>query len=521
MHHKLVLCADSDIEEAIVHYLGDDSPYEVAYMATDYAACYEHAAALGAAAIIIQGNCPLSETLLFLDMLEASSYFPMIILFEKKRTREIAYVVTDFVSRPDAMPLAKAFEEGLRELYPCRRLLFRPALPDSALQSNRQAALQEILRGCNQEEIEAYRHLYSLDLRGNGYYLLFWEFQSIEYRRHKENKDIYNFVNDISMRGLAELLATYAGGEEVHLAHNRRCFILNDLPIRSQALKTTALNELMQHLSVYLDSPCVNLYLSNRIASLASIRAERDIYENNKSLLFFLRDTQIVRPANFESVGKLDRTDEAIALLQTIGNYLHYDIGNPTLQKVLHRLYCEVIKPTLSFPLYYYCVATICSFLVREGEAQGASLLDENLSPERLRFSSLEEQCKRMADRIAALQSLNEGLRKTKNVLILQALEYIQNHYDEDIRIPDVAGALFVSQVYLSRVFQSVLHMSIIHYLVEYRIGKAKKLLEETDASIAEVAMASGFREVKHFSRTFHHLVGLSPASYRKKERNS
>ncbi|MNN88929.1 DNA-binding transcriptional regulator ChbR [compost metagenome] len=52
--------------------------------------------------------------------------------------------------------------------------------------------------------------------------------------------------------------------------------------------------------------------------------------------------------------------------------------------------------------------------------------------------------------------------------------------------------------------------------LVQYRIVKAKELLEAGNISTTEACLESGFRDYSHFIRTFKELAGLPPAKYAK-----
>ena len=56
-------------------------------------------------------------------------------------------------------------------------------------------------------------------------------------------------------------------------------------------------------------------------------------------------------------------------------------------------------------------------------------------------------------------------------------------------------------------------------YLLEQRIRKAADLIEQTEQALVGVALAVGFADQAHFSRSFHALVGLTPSQYRRTHR--
>ena len=57
--------------------------------------------------------------------------------------------------------------------------------------------------------------------------------------------------------------------------------------------------------------------------------------------------------------------------------------------------------------------------------------------------------------------------------------------------------------------------LSFNHYLIRYRIQKAKHLLAAGDKTITEIALEVGFSDNNYFSRVFREEVGVSPLAYR------
>lgn len=103
-----------------------------------------------------------------------------------------------------------------------------------------------------------------------------------------------------------------------------------------------------------------------------------------------------------------------------------------------------------------------------------------------------------------------------KNSIVFQAIEFIHQHYREDITVHFIASNLNISNSYLSQIFKKELGISIIKYIITYRIQKAKELIASSDELVCHVAARVGFFEVKHFSKTFKKVTGLSPMQYKK-----
>lgn len=94
---------------------------------------------------------------------------------------------------------------------------------------------------------------------------------------------------------------------------------------------------------------------------------------------------------------------------------------------------------------------------------------------------------------------------------------YIREHYQEDISLPLLADLVNISPVYLSRLFKKEEGINFLDYLNQYRLEVSKKLLLDIRLSIIEVAVLSGFRQTKYFSRMFKKAAGITPSEYRRR----
>lgn len=99
---------------------------------------------------------------------------------------------------------------------------------------------------------------------------------------------------------------------------------------------------------------------------------------------------------------------------------------------------------------------------------------------------------------------------------IQPAIDYINDHYYEDISNDFLAGLTSVSTVYFRKIFTSTFRTSPIHYLHQIRISKAKQMLESDYGTLTDVAVSVGYPNVFHFSKTFKRITGISPGSYAK-----
>ncbi|QSH41576.1 AraC family transcriptional regulator [Lentisphaerota bacterium ZTH] len=97
----------------------------------------------------------------------------------------------------------------------------------------------------------------------------------------------------------------------------------------------------------------------------------------------------------------------------------------------------------------------------------------------------------------------------------LPIIEYINQHYLEDVDVTELAGMACLSKSQFHRQFKSALNLAPFEYVKKLRLREAIKLLQRTDMSIAEVAEAAGWKDQFHFSRIFKASTGLAPLKYR------
>jgi AraC-type DNA-binding domain-containing proteins len=95
------------------------------------------------------------------------------------------------------------------------------------------------------------------------------------------------------------------------------------------------------------------------------------------------------------------------------------------------------------------------------------------------------------------------------------ALHFIEKKYQNNINVNDIVAYVGVNRSYFSLAFKQQMQMSPIHYLQEYRISKAKLLLETTDLTLHEIALRIGYKDAFILSKIFKRINKISPNQYR------
>lgn len=96
-----------------------------------------------------------------------------------------------------------------------------------------------------------------------------------------------------------------------------------------------------------------------------------------------------------------------------------------------------------------------------------------------------------------------------------QAVSYIEDNYNQDLHISQIADILGLSRSYFCRVFKRQMGMSPQDYIVSYRLEQAEKLLTDTNLSQKEIARRVGYPDVYAFSRMFKRRYGIAPGQFR------
>jgi len=104
--------------------------------------------------------------------------------------------------------------------------------------------------------------------------------------------------------------------------------------------------------------------------------------------------------------------------------------------------------------------------------------------------------------------------------ICLDALLYISKNFADNINLKDVASALGVSYVYLSRIFAKKINFRFVDCINSFRIQKALSLLANPDKSIGEICFECGFGSIRQFNRVFLDTMSCTPKEYKKAMNN-
>lgn len=105
--------------------------------------------------------------------------------------------------------------------------------------------------------------------------------------------------------------------------------------------------------------------------------------------------------------------------------------------------------------------------------------------------------------------------RLANNRIMQELLDYLDANYTRAITLDDAARLAHMSTFYFSRYFKSAAGMSYIEYLNQLRARHAEHLVLHTDMKMIDIALESGFTNVRTFNRVFKQVKGIKPSDLR------
>ena len=105
---------------------------------------------------------------------------------------------------------------------------------------------------------------------------------------------------------------------------------------------------------------------------------------------------------------------------------------------------------------------------------------------------------------------------KKKSPRLARMMTYIEEHLGEKIELADIADHVGISRTYASAVFKEELGMTISEFILRERMLEAKRMLRDTDLTVANIADRLGFCSQSYFTKKFTGTEGMTPVEYRR-----
>lgn len=111
---------------------------------------------------------------------------------------------------------------------------------------------------------------------------------------------------------------------------------------------------------------------------------------------------------------------------------------------------------------------------------------------------------------------LDNQVEENSTVFLIK--EYISKNFQhESLSVKDISEYVYLSASYVCTLFKSETGKTLNQYITEYRMEKAKLLLQDPRYKIADISSKVGYSDGNYFGKSFKKAVGLSPSEYREK----
>jgi len=100
---------------------------------------------------------------------------------------------------------------------------------------------------------------------------------------------------------------------------------------------------------------------------------------------------------------------------------------------------------------------------------------------------------------------------------ILKVKSYIDNHYQEDLRLEQLGNLIGMTPSAFSRFFKQHSGKNLSEFIVDVRLGHASRRLVDTADSVSEICYTCGFNTLSNFNRLFRKRKGCNPTEFREK----
>ena len=117
------------------------------------------------------------------------------------------------------------------------------------------------------------------------------------------------------------------------------------------------------------------------------------------------------------------------------------------------------------------------------------------------------------------LYVFGKAARKKSVSRLDKSIKYIHTHLHHNITVEALASMEYLGVSRYRELFNSITGISPVEYITRLRIGRAKDLLTQNNASIEEVGEASGYANRYYFQRIFKKYTGKTPGEYRKESK--
>ncbi len=302
-----------------------------------------------------------------------------------------------------------------------------------------------------------------------------------------------------------------------NLANMNQLYILishfdkNQIRMEAEKLFTNLLNIMWKKMKISLT--CGISSVTDTISEVCNKEAQKAFLQrliHGKSNIYFYEDVKILSGTQFP-VSELHMLRQYIER-HDVGNieFLIQDIFSEERLKKYNAAYIRIIWARIIHILLNVASSTYTSDLKNmEKLVLNFEILDT--------FSSVEELRSYLYLLILDSIQITADIDVNAKNKIRMGMKYIQDNYNRDIAVNELAERFAISPNYFSTIFKKETGLTTVNYIKELRLTKACEYLENTSKSIVDISKEVGYEDSQYFFRVFKKATGLTPLEYRRK----
>lgn len=194
------------------------------------------------------------------------------------------------------------------------------------------------------------------------------------------------------------------------------------------------------------------------------------------------------------------------------------NIKDKNLQEVRIQLknYIKQLEGEKSSSAFYtkYIVLDIIKALYAESGIYNQSMIYKT-SDKIAKCSSLREMQGILRIVLEEVEEATGSLVEDGSSAVRKIQSIINNEYMNDLNLNGLSEGVFLTPAYISYIFKQETGKNLVKYLTDFRLNKAKELLEQGEMKIVEIGMACGYSNQSYFNRIFKNNFGITPKQFR------
>ena len=323
--------------------------------------------------------------------------------------------------------------------------------------------------------------------------------------------------------------------------------------ISRDRFKKSIFNLSNHHLSTYIYS---NIFSQNKYIIIINFTNDEDLDKNidefTRNLKISFNFTTFITSNQFKGIENIPKIHNRIAALLPKTFYFHnyHLLSANTLLKSrnlspfdfnLFKVHIENLKFQSAYKIvetYFnhvksslalddYSLKRFCQNIIYTTlnicDELGFDVSEINKSKIRLfktidlatSFHSLEKIFFNILKTISS--SIDLQAEQRNYIIINQIKQYVNENYNNEISLTDIADKLHINYYYMSSYFKTHTNENLSTYINKVRIEKAKNLLSDKTIPISHISEMVGFSEHNYFSKVFKKYTTFTPTAYRRK----